>query len=254
MSSSPNSLQHVSIRQFAEHFRNDMIPLSSRFCYFSAAAGLSADDLREYLEEPVAALPPAIAALLPPVRVLLVPYLERTNGRAKSAVELLVAVERPTEAKTSWAGSIVSPDGAVLAFAVKDQEVADYHYHFYNALADLIVDRAPESVMGSFTTLLREELSAAANGEVDESSWRLKQVLVRRGNASRDTKQFKDYLRASFIDTLTLYLHGICCDIDVETGPRQLATRWLRRRLRLFRDAFPPPEGYAVFPDEVRPA
>ena len=254
MSSSPNSLQHVSIRQFAEHFRNEMIPLSSRFCYFSAAAGLSTDDLREYLEEPVAALPPAVSSLLPPVRVLLVPYLERANGRAKAAVELLVAVERPADAKTSWSGSIVSPDGAVLAFAVKDQEVADYHYRFYNALAELIFARIPDSVLASYTTLLREELGASTHGEVDEPSWRLKQILVRRGSAARDTKPFKDYLRASFIDTLTLYLHGICCDIDVETGPRQLATRWLRRRLRLFRDAFPPPEGYAVFPDEVRPS
>ena len=80
----------------------------------------------------------------------------------------------------------------------------------------------------------------------------VQQSLARRGTPGRDTKPFKDYLRASLIDTLTLYLHGICCDIDVETGPRQLATRWLRRRLRLFREKFPPPEGYAVFPEEVK--
>ena len=105
MPPSPNSLQRVSIRQFAEHFRNEMIPLSSRFCYFSAAAGLSADDLREYLEVPVAASPLAVASLLPPIRVLLVPYLERSNGKAKTSVDLLVTVERPSDTKASWAGS-----------------------------------------------------------------------------------------------------------------------------------------------------
>lgn len=249
---SPNTLQRVSIRQFAERFRNEMIPLSSRFCYFSAAAGLSSDDLREYLEEPIAALPPGIAALLPPVRVLLVPYLERSNGRAKTSVDLLVAVERPADAKASWSGSVVSTDDAVLAFAVKDQEVADYHYRFYHSLAELVADRASADILGPYTALLREELSAAANGEVDEPSWRFKQVLLRRGANSRETKQFKDYLRASLVDTLTLYLHGICCDIDVETGPRQLATRWLRLRLRLLREKFPPPAGYAVFPEEAQ--
>jgi hypothetical protein len=53
-------------------------------------------------------------------------------------------------------------------------------------------------------------------------------------------------------DTLTLFLHGICCDIDVEPGPRQLASRFIRKRLELFKGAFPPPEGYALFPEQVR--
>jgi hypothetical protein len=50
---------------------------------------------------------------------------------------------------------------------------------------------------------------------------------------------------------MTLYLHGLCCDIDVETGPRQIASRYLRRRLRLLSDLFPPPEGFAVFPEDL---
>lgn len=249
--SSPNSLHRVSIRQFADQFRNDMIPLSSRFCYFSAAAGLSPEDLHEYLEEPVAALPPGIASLLPPIRVLLVPYLERANAKAASR-DLLVTLEKPTQTKASWAGTAMLSDDAILAFAVKDQEVADYHYRFYRALAELVVDRISPDLKTAYNTLLRDELSASAHGEMDEGSWRLKQNLVRRGSLRRESKLFDEYARASFVDTLTLYLHGICCDIDVETGPRQLATRWLRRRLRLFRDAFAPPSGYAVFPEEVR--
>ena len=60
------------------------------------------------------------------------------------------------------------------------------------------------------------------------------------------------YARQSLIDSLTLYLHGICCDIDVETGPRQLPSRHLRRRLELFHEIFPPPDGYVVFPEEVK--
>jgi hypothetical protein len=47
----------------------------------------------------------------------------------------------------------------------------------------------------------------------------------------RERKDFSS-TRASLID-LTLFLHGICCDIDVETGPRQLLSRYLRKRLEL---------------------
>jgi hypothetical protein len=78
----------------------------------------------------------------------------------------------------------------------------------------------------------------------------MKQALLRREtNARKEGKVFRDYARQSFIDTLTLYLHGICCDIDVETGPRQLPSRYLRKRLSALHDLYPPPSGYAVFPE-----
>jgi hypothetical protein len=54
-------------------------------------------------------------------------------------------------------------------------------------------------------------------------------------------------------DTLVLYLHGLCCDIDVESGPRQLASRFVRRRLERLRDLLPPPAGVALFPEELPP-
>jgi len=65
-------------------------------------------------------------------------------------------------------------------------------------------------------------------------------------------KLFRDYARQAFEDTLTLYLHGTCCDIDVETGPRQMPSRYLRKRLELLFSLYPPPEGYAVFPEQLK--
>jgi len=249
--SSQNSLQRLSLGQFADRFRSEMIPLGNRFCYFCAAVSLSPDDLREYLEEPVAALPHKIAAALPKVQIFLVPYLERSQGRARrdGAVDLLVTLEKPGEDKSTYSGSVVAGNEALLAFAVKDTEVADYHYRFYRAIAELLAEHVNPSEMTSFISLLREELSSNVHGEVDEASWRAKQAISRR-SAKGDSKRFREYVRASFVDSMTLYLHGICCDIDVETGPRQLPSRYLRRRLELFRDLYPPPEGYAVFPDE----
>jgi len=249
--SSQNSLQRLSLGQFADRFRSEMIPLGDRFYYFCAAVSLSQDDLREYLEEPVAALPRAIAGVLPKVQIFLVPYLERSVGRARrnGATDLLITLEKPGEDKTTFAGSVLAGNEALLAFAIKDTEVADYHYRFYRAIAELLAERVDAAQMALFISLLREELSSNVHGEVDEGSWRAKQAISRR-SAKGDSKRFREYSRASFVDSMTLYLHGICCDIDVETGPRQLPSRHLRRRLELFRELYPPPEGYAVFPDE----
>jgi hypothetical protein len=144
-------------------------------------------------------------------------------------------------------------DITILALSIKDLEVADYHYQFYNALSGLVADNWSPDVQERFYRTLREELNAEVHGEVDEKSWHLKQALVRRQtNVRKETKLFREYARSAFEDTLTLYLHGTCCDIDVETGPRQMPSRYLRRRLELFVSLFPPPEGYAVLPEQLK--
>jgi hypothetical protein len=256
--SAQSDLGNLSVRQFADRFRQEMIPLGSTFSYFCAAAPLSEEDVREYLEEPIAALPPKIAATLPKISIFLVPYLKKRKGRERSGVRgqaaEQVSFERPAENRQSWASQEVDGNEAVLAFAVKEQELADYHYRFYRELALLVAKHWAGDAEEAYSALVREEMNAGAHGEVDDDSWRLKQGLARRGPnaARRGGKTFREYLRQSFVDTLTLYLHGICCDIDVETGPRQLASRYLRRRLSLLENLYPPPQGYSVFPDEGR--
>src|SRR5271169_143250 len=253
-------LAKLSVRQFAERFKSEMIPLSNTFSYFCASVPLSEEDLKEYLEEPVAALPPAIPAALPKISILLVPYLERANGsngaksRSKTPASDFVSIEKPPEGKISTSTQLRLGDETVLAFALKDQEVAEYHYRFYHLLATLMGDHWSNEMESAYGRVLREELNADTHGEVDEPSWRLKQALRRvqnsRGGAVKNSKTFREYARQSFIDTLTLYLHGICCDIDVDTGPRQLPSRYLRRRLTLLKSLFPTPAGYSVFPED----
>jgi hypothetical protein len=253
----PLDLSKLSVRQFAERFRGDMIPLSSTFSYFCANGPMTEEDLKEYLEEPVAALPPSIIAALPKISILLVPYLERANGRESlksraGAGGDFVSVDKPPQDRTSSSTQLKLGEETVLAFALKDQEVAEYHYRFYHRLATVLGDQWNDAVESRYSHLLREELSADVHGEVDEASWRLKQGLRRgKGGAGRGSAAYRDYARQSFIDTLTLYLHGICCDIDVDTGPRQLPSRYLRRRLLALEELFPPPQGYAVFPEQL---
>ena len=254
----PSDLSKLSVRQFAERFRGEMIPLSNTFSYFCASVPMSEEDLKEYLQEPVAALPPSIAAKLPKVSILLVPYLERSNGRdrsrTKGASGDYVSIEKPPEGRTTTSTHLRVGDETVLVFALKDQEVAEYHYRFYHLLATLMGENWSDEMETAFSRVLLEELTADVHGEVDEPSWRLKQALRRSPgarNGARSGKAFRDYSRQSFIDTLTLYLHGICCDIDVDTGPRQLPSRYLRRRLIALQELFPPPKGYAVFPEQL---
>jgi hypothetical protein len=240
---------------------------------------MSEEDLKEYLEEPVAALPPSIAAALPKISILLVPYLERANGKNPGSKERTgkdtnakerggkhasggeyVSIEKPPLGRTSNASQLKLGDETVLAFALKGQEVAEYHYRFYHLLATVMGEGWTEEIETRYSRIVRDEISADAHGEVDEPSWRLKQSLRRSknggaGSATGPTaiRAFRAYARQSFIDTLTLYLHGICCDIDVDTGPRQLPSRFLRKRLIALEELFPPPAGYAVFPDQLEP-
>ena len=238
----------LTVEELALRFRGEMIPLTSKFSYFSTVP-MAEEDLRHYLHDPIAAISPALVATLPMVGIILTPYLEKANGKGGD----IASFERPPEAR-QIAGSRRDLDNlVVLALGIKDVEVADYHYRFYSFLASLVADHWPEEAQARFCRTLREELSAEVHGEVDERSWRLKQALLRRqSNARKETKLFRQYARQAFEDTLTLYLHGTCCDIDVETGPRQMPSRYLRRRLEVLMSLFPPPEGYAVLPEQLK--
>ena len=258
----PSSLSRVSVGQFAERFRGEAIPLSSTFAYFCASTPVTEDVLKEYLEEPVAALPASIAAVLPRISILLVPYLERSSERGSrnrrktqpSAGEKssdFVVEERPADGQQSWASQVSFENETVLVFALKEQDVAEYHYRLYRRLAEIVADKWTPEAKTAYKTVIREELTGAVHGEVDDESWQTKQSLIRRqSNIKRETALFDGYVRQSFIDTLTLYLHGLCCDIDVETGPRQLPSRHLRKRLNLLKTLYPPSAGHPVFPED----
>ena len=264
--SAQSSLSRVSVGQFAERFRGEVIPLSNTFGYFCASVPMSEEVVKEYLEEPVAALPPSIAAMLPRISILLVPYLERSGERGpaktkrkrRAVLEKLadfVVAERPADGRQSWASQVSFENETVLVFALKEQDVAEYHYRLYRRLAALVAEKWSTEAAASYKQMIRDELTISVHGEVDDESWQAKQALLRRQTkVKRESPLFSDYVRQSFIDTLTLYLHGICCDIDVETGPRQLPSRYLRKRLSLLRSLYNPPSGYAVFPEDNDPA
>ncbi len=237
-----------SIEDLARRIRPDMRPVNKQFSWYPIIQ-LAEEDLRHYLQDPIESLPPSIRTMLPKVGVVLAPYLEKGSGSYGTSV----TEAKPVEAKLALSARVEQADFITLFFTVKDEQIADYHYFFYDEIAAVISHKLPAKVSDAWHSLLREELSNEMNGEVDERSWRLKQALLRRPtNARRDGKPFRDYARQSFEDTMTLYMHGICCDIDVDTGPRQMPSRNLRKRLMLLKDLFPPPSGRGVFPEDIK--
>src|SRR5579863_3119892 len=160
-------LSKLSVTQFAERFRGEMIPLSNTFSYFCASVPMSEEDLKEYLEEPVAALPPVIAGALPKISILLVPYLERANGRERSKAKAgdYISIDKPPESKIASSTQLRMGEETVLVFALKDQEVAEYHYRFYHLLATLMGEHWSDEMESAYGRVLREELNAEAHGE-----------------------------------------------------------------------------------------
>ena len=84
MPAQPES-SRLSVDQFAERHRREMIPINKNISYLSAGLPLSEEEVREYLEEPIGAMPPLIAALrkMPPA--------------SKKKVEALFAAQKPTD-------------------------------------------------------------------------------------------------------------------------------------------------------------
>jgi hypothetical protein len=248
--------ERLTVKAFAERVRQEMVPLSGKIKFFSAGLRLNEEDEKELIYDPVKSLPPSVRDLLPELSIVLVPHLEGVAKKASvDPEEISVVMEVPKDVSEDriWQSETQVDGNLVLTFAVQGCDSGEYHYRFFMTLAAKFVERSEDKFWGGYDELLRDELKRRVHGEVDENSWRAKEELLSRTGAPwRESKQFRSYARVSKIDTLTLYLHGLCCDIDVDPGPRQIQSRELRKRLVWLNQAIGMPDGYAIFPDQKK--
>lgn len=238
-----SSVTKIPLEAFAGQCQRSLQEIHERISYYSSLP-LEPDQVRQYLNEPIAAIPKTLLEHLPPLRLVLVPYLEKGPNGSND----LVCFERP-QARSLTSSVFDVGDALFLFLAAEQQEVADFHYWFYHGVAELESERIEPEVYHRYQGLILDEMNRMARGEVDERSYELKHKMARRaGKPASETKAMRQYVNQSLADTLTLYLHGLCCDIDVEPGPRQLASRYVRRRLELLAEVFPPNPGYVLFP------
>src|SRR5580698_1683713 len=123
---SENGRPRTTVDELSRRLRSEMTPIDAKFSYFLVFP-VAEEDLRQYLQDPVAALPEAIATLLPQVGIVLAPYLER--GSARTSVSVVQG--KPAGHRLVYSSHVASPDCAALFFPLKDERVADYHYYLY---------------------------------------------------------------------------------------------------------------------------
>jgi hypothetical protein len=240
-----SSVTRIPVEAFAGQCRRHLVPLNAHVSYFEAVS-LDADQQRQFLREPVESLPQSLLERLPPLRILLVPYLEKEPAEGSD----LVSFEKPEQGRQQPTSIFDVRDEVFLLFGTEGQDVADYHYWLFQSVAILGSATLHDDERARFAALVFDELNRGTRGEVDDASLQWKAKLQRRQQLpGRNTKIMREYIGHAMKDTLTLYLHGLCCDIDVAPGPQQLGSRYLRSRLELLSAVFPPNPGFLVFPE-----
>ena len=239
----------IPTAEFAAECSEMMIPLGESLAYFSVVS-LNERETKRLILGPAAALPPRVCQILPDLRLILVPYLATNSDGSGNGTQ--VRFLRPKEDDELYV-AVESVDGKNCLFlAVLEEEYYDSHNTLYRALAAEIVRRADEEFARPFNAALDRELQARAHGEVHEKAWGLKSDLLtmKRPGSDRD-EVLAQYRKQALEDTLTLYLHGLCCDIEVDAGPKQLPSKYIRKRLLVLKDQLPPPDQVALFPEDL---
>src|SRR5579863_9849033 len=113
---SDNGRPRTSVDEFSRQLRSEMTPINNKFSYFLALP-VADEDLRQYLHDPVEALPAAVSDILPGVGIVLAPYLERAAARTNVAM----VYEKPPEPKLVFSTSVSTADFTTLFFTIKDE-------------------------------------------------------------------------------------------------------------------------------------
>lgn len=237
----------IAITELARSLGSEMVPLGAGFSYI-ALSPLNDEDLKEFLHDPLAAVPPRVCEIVAPLRIVLAPYIIRLRDSSAA-----IAFHAPDAQRRLHSAFVVDTE-TTLCLSVSDEDASEYHQLFFNTVAHLLSFRLALENLERYSALVTAELKENVHGEVNEQSWKLKQGLPVQKNGHGPTlrsRNFREYALQSFVDTMTLYMHGICCDIDVETGPRQLPSRWLRKRLEALYGMFPPPNNRPVLPEHL---
>src|SRR4051794_28074202 len=108
------SRSRLTVEELAMRFRGEMIPLTSKFSYFSTLP-VAEEDLRQYLNDPISAISPAISAAPPNMGIVLAPYLEKGTGKEGDCITF----ERPSETRHISFSVRELEDLTVLALSIK---------------------------------------------------------------------------------------------------------------------------------------
>jgi hypothetical protein len=117
-------------------------------------------------------------------------------------------------------------------------------FEFFINVGHALVERA--GVSSAFADLAWQQVDAGVRGETSLDAWEARKLATANGP---DAEKYKnEYLSASFADAISIYLLGICLDVDYhdlrERDYPLLAPSPLAERLRKIAEIFPPNPGF----------
>ena len=189
-------------------------------------AGTSAEIARETARPALLALPSAACARLGDI-----------------SVELKGALEVP-DASSRWR---LSSAGVRIEVATDACSPHDVAIEALLCAGQALWERITDRELGAWLATLSGEISAGVAGEIDEAPHGLKKALLATAGQPSQRRML-EYARASFAATLAEYVHCLWHDVTVRSGPEHLPARFLRKRLELLAQWFPPDPGYHLFP------
>lgn len=197
----------------------------------SRGLGMSRELVREFIRPAVRAVPSSLARRLGSCRISL-----------------------PAEVATDVASRWITTDSALEAsVTTKAFEEHDVAMELLLCLGQALWERLSDAELRAYWMLLRDEISAGIEGEIDEQALEEKRSLFDRRSHANRAEQLTRYGCASFAGTAAEYVHCLWHEVTVRTGPDCLPTQPLRRRLELMARWFPPDRGHRLFPAVQRP-
>src|SRR5438445_240341 len=102
---SENGRPRNTVDELSRRLRSQMTPINPKFSYYLVMQ-VAEEDLRQYLHDPVEAIPAAVVDPLPKIEIVLAPFLER--GTTRTSVS--VVHEKPAEPKLLFATRVENAD------------------------------------------------------------------------------------------------------------------------------------------------
>ena len=186
--------------------------------------------VREFIRPAVRAVPSSMARRLGPCRISL-------EADADAGVA------------SRWS---MAADALEVSVATGESDEHDIALELLLCLGQALWERLSEGEVLEWWTILRAEIDAGIEGEIDEQALDEKRSLFENRRRARSARHLERYGGASFAGTAAEYVHSLWHDVSIRTGTDHLPAEPLRRRLELLARWFPPDRGYRLFPSARR--
>lgn len=186
------------------------------------------------------------------LRELIRPAVRAVPGsmaRRVGACRISLAAEAGGGVASQWT---MTENGLEVSVATAGVEEHDVAMELLLCLGQALWERLSDAQLRAYWTLLREEIGAGIEGEIDEQALEEKAALLECRLHAGSRRRLERYGRASFAGTAAEYVHCLWHEVTVRTGPEHLPAQALRRRLELLAGWFPPDRGRRLFPTERR--